>query len=202
MNFKKAMLLSFIIILCISIFPMMYYSVEATDVISSSTINPDKYIPNIQTSTKLDNIGNTIVDTIQTIGSVVSVIILMIIGIMYMIGSTEDKANYKETMFPYVLGAFFVFAISRVIGIVRVIGGNIGNSATSITDIGNIIVTVVGTIGSIISVVVLVIIGIKYMVGSIEEKATYKKSLMPYVIGAGILFAASNIASVIYNLAI
>ncbi len=67
---------------------------------------------------------------------------------------------------------------------------------------GNTMITVITTIGIVISVVMLIIIGIKYMMGSTSEKAEYKKSLIPYVIGAGILFSASSIAQIIYNLAI
>lgn len=67
---------------------------------------------------------------------------------------------------------------------------------------GNQLVTVITTIGVVVSVVVLIILGIKYMVGSTEEKAEYKKSLMPYVIGAGLVFGASAIAQIIYELAI
>lgn len=67
---------------------------------------------------------------------------------------------------------------------------------------GNTMITVITTIGIVISVVILIVIGIKYMMGSTAEKAEYKKSLMPYVIGAGILFSASSIAQIIYDLAI
>ena len=67
-------------------------------------------------------------------------------------------------------------------------------------NLGNKIITALSTIGSIVSVVVLVIIGIKYMFGSAEEKAEYKKSLMPYLIGAILVFAASTIASIIYSI--
>ena len=53
----------------------------------------------------------------------------------------------------------------------------------------------------VLSVVTLVIIGIKYMMGSAEERATYKKSLMPYFIGGILVFGASSIASIVYNIA-
>ena len=43
------------------------------------------------------------------------------------------------------------------------------------------------------------IIGIKYMLGSVEEKAQYKKSLLPYIIGAVILFASVNLVQILYN---
>lgn len=46
----------------------------------------------------------------RNISVVVSVIGLTVIGIKYMLGSVEEKANYKATMFPYIIG--FVLAIS------------------------------------------------------------------------------------------
>lgn len=67
--------------------------------------------------------------------------------------------------------------------------------------VGNRIITMISTAGSIISVIVLVILGIKYMMGSAEQKAEYKSSLMPYVIGSAIVFAASTVAGVIYQIA-
>ena len=39
------------------------------------------------------------------------------------------------------------------------------------------------------------------MMGSAEEKAEYKKTLLPYIIGAALVFAASTVASVIFNFA-
>ncbi len=76
-----------------------------------------------------------------------------------------------------------------------------GGSADTgkIEDIGNQIITIVSTIGSIVSVIVLVVLGLKYMMGSAEEKAEYKRTLLPYVIGAGLVFAASAIAGVIFS---
>ena len=72
----------------------------------------------------------------------------------------------------------------------------------SIDNFGQGIISIITTIGSICSVVVLIVIGIKYMMGSAEERAEYKKSLFPYFIGAIILFGASAIAGIVYNIAI
>lgn len=67
------------------------------------------------------------------------------------------------------------------------------------TNLANQFITVLSVIGSVLSVIVLIALGIKYMMGSVEEKAEYKKSLMPYVIGAALVFAASTIAGIFYN---
>lgn len=79
------------------------------------------------------------------------------------------------------------------------LNGN-GAETTSIQNTGGKLITVVSVIASIVSVVALIALGIKYMLGSVEEKAQYKKTLMPYIIGAVLVFAAASIASIIYNL--
>ena len=69
----------------------------------------------------------------------------------------------------------------------------------TITTLGSQIIGIVTTIGSVVAVLILVVLGVKYMMGSAEEKAEYKKTLMPYVIGAVLVFAASTIAGVIFS---
>lgn len=61
------------------------------------------------------------------------------------------------------------------------------------------ILGIIQVIGSVISVLSLALLGIKYMVGSVEEKSDYKKELPIYALGAIMVFAISNLLSVIYN---
>lgn len=82
--------------------------------------------------------------------------------------------------------------------------GQINGSTSNVDDsgmqkLGNDIVRILSTAGVIISVIILIVLGIKYMMGSAEEKAEYKKTLMPYIIGAALVFAASTIATVVFN---
>ncbi len=69
-----------------------------------------------------------------------------------------------------------------------------------ITTLGNQIIGIITTVGIVVSVVVLVVLGIKYMIGSAEEKAEYKKTMIPYIIGAVLVFAASTIASIVMSI--
>lgn len=73
------------------------------------------------------------------------------------------------------------------------------NGATEIGNVGNSIVGILQTVGIVLSVVVLIVLGIKYMMGSAEEKADYKKSMIPYLVGAILIFAASALAQVVYQ---
>ncbi len=70
-----------------------------------------------------------------------------------------------------------------------------------ILDWGGKISGFILVIGNIVSVGALIVIGIRYMYGSIEEKAEYKERLMPYFIGACILFGITNITAYIYSIA-
>lgn len=58
---------------------------------------------------------------------------------------------------------------------------------------------VVNIVGTVCSVVILCIIGIRYMLGSVEEKAEYKKTMLGYVIGAVLLFTATTIPTILYK---
>lgn len=74
------------------------------------------------------------------------------------------------------------------------------SGVTVITDIGNKILGVVQAVGIVASVAILMALGIKYMVGSVEEKASYKKSMMPYLIGAIMIFASATLVKLLYNI--
>lgn len=61
------------------------------------------------------------------------------------------------------------------------------------------ILEIIRIIGTVTSVVMLIVIGLKFMLGSVEEKAEYKQSLKPYIIGALLLFTGTIIPQVIYE---
>lgn len=83
---------------------------------SIEIINPDDYKPQgVSGGTKFVTLGNKVIGGIQFLGSILSVIVLIIIGVKYIIGSAEEKAEYKETMMPYIIGAIMVFAISNIL---------------------------------------------------------------------------------------
>lgn len=91
----------------------------ANSVFASSLINPgDLTGEGTQGGEEVQTLGNQIIGIVTMIGIVVSVLVLVILGIKYMIGSAQEKAEYKKTMIPYVIGAILVFAASTVATIV------------------------------------------------------------------------------------
>ena len=77
------------------------------------SFNPDDWAPDSTTDVtgadRLLNIGNTIIGFIRTVGSIASVIVLAVIGIKYMMGSVEEKAEYKQTLLAYLISCAVVF---------------------------------------------------------------------------------------------
>ena len=108
-------------------------------------------------------------------------IILNILLIVTLVVPTITFADYQPTTF----------------------NGKINTSgASSVESVGGKIVGIIQIVGTIAAVAMLMVLGIKYMMGSSEERAEYKKTLFPYVIGAVLIFAAVNLTQIIYKWAI
>lgn len=64
------------------------------------------------------NMASTIVGALTTVGIVVAVVGIIILGLKYMMGSVEQKADYKKTMIPYLVGCILIFCISTIVSII------------------------------------------------------------------------------------
>ena len=73
-------------------------------------------------------------------------------------------------------------------------------NTSEIVVMGTNLVSILSSIGIVLSVIVLAIIGVKYMLGSVEEKAEYKKTFLPYLIGAIFVFSASVVAGIVFRI--
>lgn len=73
------------------------------------------------------------------------------------------------------------------------------NTDQRAVQMGNVIVWVIRTVGQLIAVAMLLIIGTKYVLGSVEQKAEYKQTMWPYIIGAALIFGGASLTDLIYN---
>ena len=116
------------LILIIMIFLFVSYS-NAIASNASHIIDPDDYEPDSMSSAENANniltIGNDIIGFLQIAGSILSVIVLVVVGIKYMIASAEERAEYKKTLMPYVIGAIMVFGITNILAIVVNVSGKL-----------------------------------------------------------------------------
>lgn len=80
-------------------------------------IDTDSYDPGNQSisSPKAEKIVGTFLSTLQVIGIVIAIICISIIGIQYIVGSVEQKAEYKKTMIPMIIGAVLLVATTTIV---------------------------------------------------------------------------------------
>lgn len=73
-------------------------------------------------------------------------------------------------------------------------------SDDSMKSLSNTIYNILLVTGIVIAVIVGLILGIKFIMGSIEEKAEVKNMVIPYIVGCVVLFGAFTIWQIVVEL--
>lgn len=115
-NIKRTLIIMILALLILS----CNCFVEA-DTFSTGMIDPNSYNPNnygvAQNTGEFKTMVITVIRYLNVIGVVISVLALAAIGIKYMVGSAEEKAEYKKSMIPYLIGVSLLFGITTIITI-------------------------------------------------------------------------------------
>lgn len=74
---------------------------------------------------QLKNASNTIYNTLLLTGMAIAVIASSILGIKFMIGSVEEKAQIKEALVPFVIGCIVIFGAFGIWKIAIIIGNKL-----------------------------------------------------------------------------
>ena len=74
---------------------------------------------------KLNSASSTIYNILLVIGICVAVVMTSILGIKFMLGSIEEKAQVKEALIPFIVGCIVVFGAFGIWKIVTEIGSTI-----------------------------------------------------------------------------
>ena len=83
---------------------------------------PQATPPDQKISDTISNTTNAILSTVQLVGTVVAVIMIMVIAIKYFSAAPGEKAELKKKLVVYVVGAVILFAATGIIQIVKVFG--------------------------------------------------------------------------------
>lgn len=104
------------------------------------------------------------------------------------IGGVDKEPTYEFTDVTQNIDKFI--PSSAILGIV--LGGEVADKIS-------VILTIVTSIGMIVSVIIPAVLGVKYMLGSIEEKAEYKQGIGTYLIGCCVLFGVCTIVKILMS---
>lgn len=108
-NIQKIILIIIISIFVLSVFGTISFAGEKLD--------PSDYETTLNYNDAKDvfNRGAKIIKVLRNSAAIVSVIALTIIGFRYMMGSVEQKAEYKQTMMPVAIGCILVASLSAIL---------------------------------------------------------------------------------------
>ena len=80
-------------------------------------------------------------------------------------------------------------------------GKGVATEVNGVKELAGKVIRIIRNIAAIAAIVIISILGIKYMMGSTQEKADYKKSFIPLIVGIVVVFGAAQIASMIFSVA-
>ena len=109
---KLILLINIILLVCLLTLPNFVHAIDPND------YDPSQKPVSGTSVNEITDKANNIIGTITTVGVVVAVVVLLILGIKYMMGSAQEKAEYKKTMIPYIIGVVFIVAISTILPII------------------------------------------------------------------------------------
>ena len=73
------------------------------------------------------------------------------------------------------------------------------NGTNGILDVAGRLLGLLQWVAIIGGVIIIAVLGVKYMMGSLEEKADYKKSMIPLIVGIVVVMGATSIANLLVN---
>ena len=118
------------------------------------------------------------------------------------------KKTFKFILVVFI-ATMFLFGMSQTIslagkpdvnGVVQNVEGSNSTVPGEVTDIGGTVVNWIWGISIVVAIIVLMITGLKFIVGSTQEKAKYKESLIPLVVGVLILVFATTIVKILFSM--
>lgn len=112
---NKIIIVSFIIV--------MFFSVNVFAAISVGEIvkemDPSKVSVDPTNNSRLLGIVSQLFTVIQFVGTGISIIMIMWLGITYMLTSVEQKAEIKKRMVPIVIGSVLIVAAVNILKLIQ-----------------------------------------------------------------------------------
>jgi len=71
--------------------------------------------------------------------------------------------------------------------------------ATKLQSLANNVLGLIQIVSAVAAVILIAVFGLKFILGSANEKADYQKSFIPLIVGVVVVFAASSIAKLLFS---
>lgn len=140
------------------------------------------------------DIINEFIDMINVIGTTVIVLATIVLGVKYIIGSVETKADVKESLITLLVACVFFFGWTGISSIL-IPNGRLIFSSTSDTTYTSMVGRIFSTgtfIANVAAIAGVIYVGVRYIFAGADGKADLK-SRSPYLI-IGIILAFASVS--------
>lgn len=112
MRNKKIFAIIIIFILTIILFASVS-KVQASDEIMDWNFSMEQQVP-----AKISEVAGFIIKLLRNVSIIITILVITIIGIQFMLGSVEEKANYKKTSMNIIIGVIFIALVTSIVDII------------------------------------------------------------------------------------
>lgn len=113
-KFKKSIIMFLLILIVISFITTMSFATD--DPFSTKQFENSSKVPEKLTNLT-ENSSQTIISVVRIIAVTIAVTMLLVISMKYMLSSAGDRADIKKHAVAYVIGAFILFGVTGILGI-------------------------------------------------------------------------------------
>ena len=106
-------------IIFITLIFIMFFSLQNMVL---ANFNPDIYTPETLTREKATTVffmGEKLFGFLRNVAAIVAILTIATIGVKYIYASAEQKAEYKATLVPWLIGAVLVVMVTGLLGIIQ-----------------------------------------------------------------------------------
>lgn len=152
-----------------------------------------------------------IAETVEIIGTGVIAIATVVIGIKYVFGTVQGKADAKENLITLLVACLFFFGWSNIrdlliVGNATATGGISGSTKLIFFQGGDIkasfaqIFTLLVTIGKFLCVLAILFMGVKYVLSGANARAQLKEKGPAIIIGTILIFCTVSVLGAIADI--
>lgn len=187
-KFKKYIFIAFLVFIIFNCITSNYIYAESSGWWSGAqSFFNDAYGYNVNTEKESLGPLNDIIELVKVIGNAVFVIVTIVLGIKYMLASSEGKADVKEGITGLVVAILLFYGWTALDEMLRNSFSYFFESGTD-TDAVNKIYSLAIDLLNYISVGVVLFVGVKFLFSGAEGKADLKGKGVPFVIGLVMTF--------------
>lgn len=159
---------------------------------------------NNNVSSQSIDIVNSFMDMVNYVGTVIIFIATMFLGLKYIFGSVDSKADVKESLITLLIACVFFFGWQYIRDIILIGNGTqlfiTSNSDTTYKLLFARLLYVVTQIVKVAAIVGVIFVGVKYIFAGASGKAELKGKSAYFFIGIILTFCCVTVLTVFSNM--